>query len=140
MEDETLSQDSNTGFQELMDNLKNPEKVQEATTKKVDVIVIYKKLKQHYHKISHDDYYSAKNKLDQNVELKKSFRDEIRKIELVKDKATLTDEEESEIVRISELLEDQSNVPEKEKIVLDKINEIENALKELRILTIDSFQ
>jgi hypothetical protein len=140
MEEETLSQDSNTSFEELMDNLNDPEKVQKATTKKVDVIVIYKKLKQHYHKISHDDYYSAKNKLDQNVELKKSFRDEIRKIELVKDKATLTDEEEIEVMRINDLLENQGNVPEKERIILEKINEIENALKELKILTLDAFQ
>jgi len=127
-------------YQELINNLSNPDKVKEATTKTVNYPQTLKNLKDHYYKISHDDYYAAKAKLDQNVELKKSFREEIRKLELLKDKATLTDEEELEVIRINELLENKNKTPEIEKIVIKKINQIEDSLKELRILIKNSFE
>lgn len=130
----------NQNYQELINNLSDPSKIKEATTKKVNAPKTLKLLKDHYYKISHDDYYAAKAKLDENVELKKSLREEIRKIEPLRDKATLTDEEESEVTRINKLLENKDKSPETEKIITEKMNRIEEELKELRILIKNSFE
>ncbi len=133
-------ENQNTKYQEILNNLNNPEKVKEATTKRISTQDMLKELKNYYHKISHDDYYAAKSKLDKNVELKKKFREEIRKIELLKDKATLTDSEENEVIRISQLLKNKDKIPETEKIITEKINEIEEKLRELRVLMKNSFE
>ena len=130
----------NQNYQELIDNLRNPEKLKEATTKKVNVNETLKKLKGYYSQVSHDDYYAAKAKLDKNVELKKSLREETRKLELLKDKATLTDEEEKEVERINNLLKNKDKAPEKEKPIIEKMNQIEQQLQQLRILVKDSFE
>ena len=130
----------NQNYQELINNLSDPNKVQEATTKKANAVQTLKELKNYYHKVSHDDYYAAKAKLDQNVELKKSLREETRKLELLKDKATLTDEEEQEVLRIDELLENKDKSPETEKIITEKMDKIEESLRELRVLVKNSFE
>ena len=130
----------NQNYQEILNNLNDPKKVKEATTRKTSAQETLKKLREHYYKISHDDYYAAKAKLDKNVELKKSLREEIRKLELLKDKATLTDEEESEVTKINSMLKNKDKAPEKEKIITEKITELEEKLKTLRILIKDSFE
>jgi len=133
-------QEKTTSYQDLINNLNNPEKIQEATTKKANAKETHKKFKEYYYKVSHDDYYAAKAKLDQNVELKKNLREEMRRIESLKDKPTLTDAEAEEVSRIENLIAEQGKVPEKEKIITEKMNEIEEQLKTLRILVKESFE
>ncbi len=130
----------NENYQKLIDNLEDPEKVKEATSKKIDIQETIKNIKKYYHKISHDDYYAAKAKLDKNVELKKSIRERIRKLDLIKDKVALNDEEELEVRRVNKLLENQDKTPETERTITKKMNEIEEKLKELRILINNSFE
>lgn len=136
----TPESNTTTNYQELISNLNNPEKVQEATKKEVNAKETYIKFRQYYYQVSHDDYYAAKAKLDQNVELKKSLRLEMQKFEPLKDKPTLTNEETDEVRRIETLIEDQNKVPEKEKIITEKMNQIEEQLKELKILVKGSFE
>ncbi len=125
-------------YQKLINNLTNPRKVKEAISKGVNILETLKNLKKHYYKISHDDYYIAKSRLDQNIEIKKSLREEIKKLEPLRDKATLTNREELEVIRINKLLENKDKLPETEKIITEKINEIEEQLKNLSILIKDS--
>lgn len=124
----------NQNYQELIDNLSNPEKIKEAKSKSVNSNQTLKELKEYYHKVSHDDYYAAKATLDQNVELKKSLREEIKILESLKDKATLSDSEEQEVKRINNILEKKDQAPDSQKLITEKINQIEESLKELRIL------
>jgi hypothetical protein len=134
------STESKTNYQDLINNLNNPDKIQEATKKEVNAKETYKKFKEFYFRVSHDDYYAAKSKLDQNVELKKSLRNEMRKIEPLKDKPTLTNEEAKEVQRINDLIDTQQKVPQKEKILAEKLDEIEEQLRKLRLLVKDSFE
>ncbi|MGK0209056.1 MAG: hypothetical protein ACI83O_000319 [Patescibacteria group bacterium] len=121
-------------YEKLMSGLQNPEVVKEATSGTVDVRDVYRRFKAFYFQVSHEDYYAAKKILDNNVELKKSLREEMRKLEFVRDKAVLSDDERAEVKRIESLMSEVAEVPETEKKISEKLTEIEQMVTDVRIL------
>src|SRR3989339_533649 len=66
--------ENNSQFKELLENLpENAKKEQDIkeNQKRINAKKYYKKFKDFYYTVSHDEYYATKKKLDDNVELKK---------------------------------------------------------------------
>jgi hypothetical protein len=135
-EEESNIEENNTAtnYQDLINNLNNPEKIEEANKKEINVKETHKDFKKYYYRVSHDDYYAAKKILDNNVELKKNLRDEMKILDNLKDKPMLNNEERNEIKRIQKIIDEKDNLPDTEKIIFDKINKIEETLQELRTI------
>jgi hypothetical protein len=121
-------------FKRLITDLKDPDKVETATKKEIDQQKIYKKFKDYYHRVSHDDYYAAKKILDDNVELKKSLRQEEKILKNTKDKPALTEKEIEELKRIDNIIEKGNQIPDSKKIITEKITKIEESIKELKAM------
>ncbi len=88
----------NSDFNNLLNNLNREEKIVEATgEKKLCPKDVHRRFKDYYYGVSHDEYYAAKRKLDDNVELKKRLRREMEIIQALKDKPMLDDEQRNDV-------------------------------------------
>lgn len=120
-------------FNNLLNNLGDDEKIVEAAgTEKLCPRDVHRRFKNYYYEISHDKYYTAKMKLDDNVKLKKELRREMEIIQELKDKPMLDDKQRNEVRRIHLIIEDSGIIPDKEKVVFEMISDIEEKLEKLK--------
>ena len=127
--------ENNSQFKNLLENLpENAKKEQEIkeNQKRINAKKYYKKFKDFYYTVSHDEYYAAKKKLDDNVELKKELRIKIDTIYPLRNNDFLTEEEKQKFLEIDEFIESLKKIEHSKEMVLKKVAKIEESLRDLK--------